>query len=165
MATVVSAEQAVEDTKASGTGERITLDATVEEEGLNFSLGQRQMMALARARSMRGNPDHRVRRGDELGRLPDGAKIQNTIMTAFRGKTLLCIAHRLKTIIVSYDRIVVMDQERDCGAGHALSACLTSRTASSGACASGRGSRAREIASFCEEGVGAFGFRIIDLYS
>ena len=35
-------------------------------------------------------------------------KIQHTIMTAFHGRTLLCIAHRLKTII-TYDRIVVMD--------------------------------------------------------
>ena len=38
-------------------------------------------------------------------------KIQRTIQTGFRGKTLLCIAHRLKTII-NYDRICVMDQGR-----------------------------------------------------
>jgi len=38
-------------------------------------------------------------------------KIQRTIATGFRGKTLLCIAHRLKTII-NYDRICVMDQGR-----------------------------------------------------
>jgi len=37
------------------------------------------------------------------------AKIQRTIATGFGGKTLLCIAHRLKTII-NYDRICVMDQ-------------------------------------------------------
>jgi ABC-type multidrug transport system fused ATPase/permease subunit len=36
-------------------------------------------------------------------------KIQRTIATGFKGKTLLCIAHRLKTII-NYDRICVMDQ-------------------------------------------------------
>lgn len=36
------------------------------------------------------------------------AKIQRTIVEGFRGKTLLCIAHRLKTII-HYDRICVMD--------------------------------------------------------
>lgn len=36
------------------------------------------------------------------------AKIQQTIIDGFRGKTLLCIAHRLKTII-NYDRICVMD--------------------------------------------------------
>ncbi|KAL8648212.1 MAG: hypothetical protein Q9226_006091, partial [Calogaya cf. arnoldii] len=37
--------------------------------------------------------------------------IQKTMATGFRGKTLLCIAHRLKTII-NYDRICVMDQGR-----------------------------------------------------
>jgi ATP-binding cassette subfamily C (CFTR/MRP) protein 1 len=38
-------------------------------------------------------------------------KIQKTIVSGFRGKTLLCIAHRLKTII-GYDRILVMDAGR-----------------------------------------------------
>ncbi|KAI9570548.1 hypothetical protein HD554DRAFT_346537 [Boletus coccyginus] len=33
-------------------------------------------------------------------------KIQNTIATEFKGHTILCIAHRLHTII-SYDRIVL----------------------------------------------------------
>lgn len=36
-------------------------------------------------------------------------KIQRTMARAFSGRTLLCIAHRLRTI-VGYDRIVVMDQ-------------------------------------------------------
>lgn len=36
-------------------------------------------------------------------------KIQKTMARAFNGRTLLCIAHRLMTI-VGYDRIVVMDQ-------------------------------------------------------
>jgi ABC-type multidrug transport system fused ATPase/permease subunit len=35
-------------------------------------------------------------------------KIQDTITTEFRDRTILCIAHRLRTII-SYDRICVMD--------------------------------------------------------
>ncbi|EAQ85892.1 conserved hypothetical protein [Chaetomium globosum CBS 148.51] len=38
-------------------------------------------------------------------------KIQATMATGFRGKTLLCIAHRLRTII-GYDRICVMDKGR-----------------------------------------------------
>ena len=36
-------------------------------------------------------------------------RIQKTMQKGFKGKTMLCIAHRLKTII-HYDRICVMDQ-------------------------------------------------------
>jgi ATP-binding cassette subfamily C (CFTR/MRP) protein 1 len=86
---------------------RIHLDSVVEEDGLNFSLGQRQLMALARA-LVRGS---RIIVCDEATSSVDmetDDKIQNTIATAFRGRTLLCIAHRLRTII-GYDRICVMD--------------------------------------------------------
>jgi len=34
--------------------------------------------------------------------------IQNTVQSEFAGKTLLCIAHRLRTII-GYDKICVVD--------------------------------------------------------
>jgi ABC-type multidrug transport system fused ATPase/permease subunit len=40
--------------------------------------------------------------------LETDAQIQSTIHREFTGKTLLCIAHRLRTII-SWDRILVMD--------------------------------------------------------
>ena len=89
---------------------RIHLDGVVEEEGLNFSLGQRQLMALARA-LVRGS---RIIVCDEATSSVDmdtDRKIQRTIQTGFRGKTLLCIAHRLKTII-NYDRICVMEHGR-----------------------------------------------------
>ncbi|GAM88788.1 hypothetical protein ANO11243_068220 [Dothideomycetidae sp. 11243] len=89
---------------------RIHLDAPVEEEGLNFSLGQRQLMALARA-LVRGS---RIIVCDEATSSVDfetDAKIQQTIAEGFKGCTLLCIAHRLRTIL-NYDRIVVMDQGR-----------------------------------------------------
>ncbi|OAX32924.1 hypothetical protein K503DRAFT_804804 [Rhizopogon vinicolor AM-OR11-026] len=36
------------------------------------------------------------------------SKIQNTIANEFKERTILCIAHRLRTII-GYDRICVMD--------------------------------------------------------
>lgn len=85
----------------------ITLDSVVEEEGMNFSLGQRQLMALARALVR----DAKIIICDEATSSVDfvtDQKVQQT-MEAFKGKTLLCIAHRLRTII-GYDRICVMDQ-------------------------------------------------------
>ncbi|KAG8623951.1 hypothetical protein KVT40_008927 [Elsinoe batatas] len=104
-ADLVGANQELTDRSSSA---RIHLDAPVEEEGLNFSLGQRQLMALARALVR----NSRIIVCDEATSSVDfetDAKIQKTIQEGFRGRTLLCIAHRLKTII-GYDRIVVMDQ-------------------------------------------------------
>ncbi|KAG6073462.1 hypothetical protein E4U16_004676 [Claviceps sp. LM84 group G4] len=97
-------------TGAGGEGSRITLDSIVEEDGLNFSLGQRQLMALARALVR----NSRIIVCDEATSSVDmetDDKIQRTMATAFEGKTLLCIAHRLRTII-GYDRICVMDGGR-----------------------------------------------------
>ncbi|KAJ5675972.1 hypothetical protein N7462_008869 [Penicillium macrosclerotiorum] len=87
---------------------RLTLESAVDEEGLNFSLGQRQLMALARALVR----DARIIVCDEATSSVDfetDQKIQHTMAQGFHGKTLLCIAHRLRTII-HYDRICVMDQ-------------------------------------------------------
>lgn len=92
-----------------GGGGGVGLETAVEEEGMNFSLGQRQLMALARALVR----DAKIIVCDEATSSVDFAtdqKVQAT-MEAFKGKTLLCIAHRLKTII-GYDRICVMDQGR-----------------------------------------------------
>jgi ATP-binding cassette, subfamily C (CFTR/MRP), member 1 len=89
---------------------RIHLDSPVEDEGLNFSLGQRQLMALARALVR----NSRIIICDEATSSVDfetDERIQKTMREGFKGKTLLCIAHRLKTII-GYDRICVMDQGR-----------------------------------------------------
>jgi len=89
---------------------RITLDTPVSEEGLNFSLGQRQLMALARALVRNA----RIIVCDEATSSVDfetDRKIQRTMAVGFKGKTVLCIAHRLRTIL-TYDRIVVMDAGR-----------------------------------------------------
>ncbi|EQB51307.1 ABC transporter [Colletotrichum gloeosporioides Cg-14] len=94
----------VTDTSSPGA---LGLQSVVEEEGLNFSLGQRQLMALARALVR----DAKIIVCDEATSSVDLAtdqKVQQT-MESFRGKTLLCIAHRLETII-GYDRICVLDK-------------------------------------------------------
>lgn len=106
-ADLVSAESSDgEQGKGEGSG-RIQLDSVVEDEGLNFSLGQRQLMALARA-LVRGSQIIICDEATSSVDMETDDKIQRTMATGFRGKTLLCIAHRLRTII-GYDRICVMD--------------------------------------------------------
>lgn len=86
----------------------ITLDSAVEEEGYNFSLGQRQQIALARA-LVRGS---RVVIADEATSSVDvetDRVIQRSMKEGFEGRTLVCIAHRLRTV-VKYDLVVVMEQ-------------------------------------------------------
>jgi ABC-type multidrug transport system fused ATPase/permease subunit len=100
--------------KAEGEGEaggggrkRFTLDMAIDDEGSNLSIGERSLASLARALAK----DAQIVVLDEATAAVDlltDSRIQNTIRTEFVGKTLLCIAHRLRTII-SWDRILVMD--------------------------------------------------------
>lgn len=100
--------------------ERITLDSTVSSGGSNFSLGQRQILALARAlvrqsrvlildeatASLGGSillfllPMH----AGELKLDPDhetDSLVQQSLSTEFNDVTLITIAHRLQTIMNS----------------------------------------------------------------
>ncbi|PIL29785.1 ATP-binding cassette transporter [Ganoderma sinense ZZ0214-1] len=86
---------------------RFTLDSPVEDEGSNLSIGQRSLVSLARALVK----DSKILILDEATASVDyetDRKIQDTISSEFADRTILCIAHRLRTII-GYDRICVLD--------------------------------------------------------
>jgi ATP-binding cassette subfamily B protein len=86
------------------------LDARVEERGQNFSAGERQLIAFARAMYR----DAPLLVLDEATASVDSdteARLQRALEEVVRGRTSLVIAHRLSTIRLA-DRIVVFHKGR-----------------------------------------------------
>lgn len=80
----------------------------VENNGDNYSLGEKQLISITRALIKK----KKILVLDEATSSIDYSSdllIQNTIKNEFNDCTVLCIAHRLKTII-NYDKIIVLNQ-------------------------------------------------------
>ncbi|KAI9357777.1 phosphatidyl serine synthase-domain-containing protein [Pilaira anomala] len=87
--------------------ETISLDSPVTVNGNNWSQGQRQLIALARALVKKTS----LIILDEATSSVDfdtDFQIQQTIHKEFYDSTLLCIAHRIRSV-ADYDRILVLD--------------------------------------------------------
>ncbi|KAI9449921.1 hypothetical protein BJY52DRAFT_1227472 [Lactarius psammicola] len=85
---------------------RLTLDSQIASGGGNLSVGQRQILALARA----------IVRGSKLLILDEDYKTDMIIQTSLRNElkedvTLITVAHRLQTIIEA-DKVMVLDAGR-----------------------------------------------------
>jgi subfamily B ATP-binding cassette protein MsbA len=83
-------------------------DTKIGEEGIKFSVGEKQRMAIARALLA----DPRILVLDEATSSLDSeteALIQDALDTLMKGRTSFVIAHRLSTIVKA-DKIVVMEK-------------------------------------------------------
>eukprot|EP00752_Nemacystus_decipiens_P006704 g6027.t1 len=92
------------------------LDAPVSEGGGNLSVGQRQLLCLARAVLQRSQVLVMDEATANIDQHTDSL-IQDVVRTSFKGKTVIMVAHRLNTVI-DCDQVVVLSEGSVVEAGH-----------------------------------------------
>ncbi|KAG5471681.1 hypothetical protein LSCM4_03233 [Leishmania orientalis] len=127
------------------------LDTVVQGGGLNFSVGQRQLLCLARALLKKGSAfilmDEATANVD--ARLDQA--VQRIVAEQFGAHTVVTIAHRLHTV-AAYDVVLVMDRGRvvEMGSPRGLlerrGSVFYGMVAQSAAVAAAREHRSREVA-------------------
>jgi ABC-type multidrug transport system fused ATPase/permease subunit len=90
--------------------DRLALDAPVSESGGNLSVGERQLLCLARA-VLRGTKIVLVDEATANVDPDTDALIQAALRSAFAGSTIIAVAHRLSTIL-DYDAVAVLGDGR-----------------------------------------------------
>jgi len=101
-------KQKVEDSSDTSNLSKFHLLQVVEEDGTNYSNGEKQLLALARALVR----NTKILILDEATSSVDhdtDAKIQRQIVKHFSHCTIITIAHRLRTIL-NYDKVLVLDK-------------------------------------------------------
>ncbi|XP_043649909.1 ATP-binding cassette sub-family C member Sur isoform X2 [Drosophila teissieri] len=86
------------------------LDTVICDGGLNLSAGHRQLLCLARA-ILRGSVCLVLDEATSVLDSSTESALLRAADLAFRGRTIITIAHRLTTIL-DYDRLIVLDQGR-----------------------------------------------------
>ena len=84
------------------------LDKMVEQNGTNLSVGEKQLICIARAMIRKT----KIIVMDEATANIDMAteeKIQKALDIVFKNSTVITVAHRIKTII-NYDKILVLEK-------------------------------------------------------